>query len=203
MSLYTRTLGEGPDLVMIHGWGLHGGIFDGIATALSRAWRVTLIDLPGHGRSHGTPLDPDLPRLAAQVARAAPAGAVWLGWSLGGLVAMQHAIDRPEDPSALILVATTPRFVADGSWPGIALETLQTFTRGLKDDYLSTLRRFLALQVQGCADHTELLRRLRQQMLRYPPPSAETLEAGLTLLAGTDLRPRLARIAHADVFNLW
>lgn len=196
MSLHTRTLGEGPDLVMIHGWSLHSGVFDSVVPALSRTWRVTLVDLPGHGQSRDLPLETDLSRVAARIAAAVPSRAVWLGWSLGGLAAMQHAIDRPDAPRGLILVATTPRFPAQGPWPGIDPATLQAFARGLENDYLATLRRFLALQVQGCADHAQVLRRLREQMLRYPAPSSETLAAGLTLLRDTDLRPRLGRIAR-------
>jgi len=196
MNLYTRTLGQGPDLVLIHGWGLHSGIFDTVTDALSRTWRVTLVDLPGHGRSQDVALEPDLPRLAAQIAHAVPARAVWLGWSLGGLAAMQHAIDRPQDPRGLILVASTPRFIEDAGWAGISPETLRAFGLGLQGDFLGTLRRFLALQVQGCDGHTDLLRRLKQQMLRRPPPRPEALAAGLTLLRETDLRPRLGRIAR-------
>ncbi|MDX2457915.1 MAG: alpha/beta fold hydrolase, partial [Gammaproteobacteria bacterium] len=51
MSLYTETAGKGPDLVLIHGWGLHSGIWDGFALLLETSFRVTRVDLPGHGRS--------------------------------------------------------------------------------------------------------------------------------------------------------
>lgn len=196
MNLFARTLGAGRDVVLVHGWGLHSGVFDDVAAALSRTWRVTLIDLPGHGQSRGAPFSTDLSRLAKAIARAAPPHACWLGWSLGGLVAMQHALDRPQDPCALILMASSPRFVKDEAWPGVDPRTLEAFADGVKADYRKTLRRFLALQVQGCENHGELLHRLKQQLLRYPPPSPETLEAGLSVLRDTDLRRQLPRIAR-------
>ena len=51
MKLYTETLGAGPDLVLLHGWGLHAGVWESTAAELAKSWRVTLVDLPGHGRS--------------------------------------------------------------------------------------------------------------------------------------------------------
>ena len=44
MSLYTQTSGEGPDLVLIHGWGLHAGIWDTVVPLLEPCFRVTRID---------------------------------------------------------------------------------------------------------------------------------------------------------------
>ncbi|MGB5339321.1 MAG: alpha/beta fold hydrolase, partial [Gammaproteobacteria bacterium] len=51
MNLYTHTSGAGPDLLLVHGWGLHSGIWDGLAPLLEPHYRVTRMDLPGHGRS--------------------------------------------------------------------------------------------------------------------------------------------------------
>ncbi|RBH48944.1 pimeloyl-[acyl-carrier protein] methyl ester esterase, partial [Pseudomonas sp. MWU13-2860] len=35
MSLFVETLGQGPDVVMLHGWGLHGGVFSRVAERLA------------------------------------------------------------------------------------------------------------------------------------------------------------------------
>ena len=43
--------GDGPDLVLIHGWAMHGGIFAPLLDALAARFRVHLVDLPGHGCS--------------------------------------------------------------------------------------------------------------------------------------------------------
>ena len=51
MSLHVETLGRGPDLVMLHGWALHSGIWAGMREPLSRHFRLHLLDLPGHGQS--------------------------------------------------------------------------------------------------------------------------------------------------------
>jgi len=191
MKLCTHTQGEGRDVVLLHGWGLHSGIFDDLAAALARSHRVTRVDLPGHGCSRGADFPTDPARLADDIAAAVPAHAHWLGWSLGGLAALQHAADHPGAPRSLILVAATPRFVADSDWPGMDAQTLAAFADGLRGDYMGTLRRFLALQVHGVANRTALLRRLTDQLLRCPTPSPAALAAGLAVLSTTDLRTRL------------
>src|SRR5690606_41998086 len=82
--MHIETLGDGPDLVLIHGWALHGGVFGPLAERLSTRYRLHLVDLPGHGHSR----DSDVPLQPAMVASAVAARtppAAWLGWSLGGL----------------------------------------------------------------------------------------------------------------------
>ena len=49
--MHIETLGHGPDLVLIHGWALHGGVFAPLAERLASRFRLHLVDLPGHGYS--------------------------------------------------------------------------------------------------------------------------------------------------------
>lgn len=198
MSLHLVTAGSGPDLVLLHGWGLNSGVFDGLAAVLAPAFRVTRVDLPGHGLSPAvTPATAGA--WAAAVAAAVPRPALWLGWSLGGLLALQAALDHPAAISGLVLLTASPRCLSAAAWPGMTAATLAAFAAGLTGDYQGTLRRFLALQVQGCEDQGVLLRRLREQLLRRAP-RPEALTAGLAILRDTDLRVRLASLAMP---SLW
>ena len=43
--------GNGPALVMLHGWAMHGGIFAPLAARLEENFTLHIVDLPGHGRS--------------------------------------------------------------------------------------------------------------------------------------------------------
>jgi pimeloyl-[acyl-carrier protein] methyl ester esterase len=193
--LATHVSGSGPDLVLVHGWGMHAGVWDGVVPALSRAHRVTRIDLPGHGASPGD-TDFDLPRLRGWLAEAVPAPAVWVGWSLGGLVALDLALHRPDRVRGLVLVAAPTRFLQAPDWPdAVAPEVLDQFAAGLVDDYRGTMLRFLALQTRGAADGREALRRLRDSWAAAPAPRPRALRSGLALLRDTDLRAALPRIA--------
>ncbi|HUO80396.1 MAG TPA: alpha/beta fold hydrolase, partial [Steroidobacteraceae bacterium] len=73
MSLYRETLGHGPDVALLHGWGLHGGVFGALAAALATRFRVHALDLPGHGRSPWAKGAADLEGMARLVAEHLPA----------------------------------------------------------------------------------------------------------------------------------
>lgn len=192
MSLYIQQFGAGPDIVLLHGWGLHGDVFKALAWQLVNDYRVTLIDLPGHGRSPTSSHPQDLAAFARQVAAAAPATAAWLGWSLGGMIATQVALDTPEQVEKLILVTSSPRFVTAEDWPyAMDPATLAGFARALHEDYRETLDRFLALQAAPGAAGRDTLRQLRETLLRFPPPGSRALDDGLAILRSADLRARL------------
>ena len=84
MKLYTQTSGNGPDLVLIHGWGLHGGIWGRFVPLLEAHFCVTCVDLPGHGRSDWQG-EETLDAMTDAVLAVAPAPAAgwagrWVGW---------------------------------------------------------------------------------------------------------------------------
>ncbi len=201
MTLFSQTQGSGPDIVLLHGWGLHSGIWEDVAADLAVHNRVTCIDLPGHGRSAAVVLADELSVTAEQLAAAPPAPAIWIGWSLGGLIALQVALSAPQAVKGVVVVAASPRFVRDADWPN-AIEdaVLQQFARSLDEDFEATLGRFLALQVRGSADAGATLRTLRARVLEQAAPQAAALRSGLKLLRESDLRTRLKDIVCPTQF---
>ncbi len=197
MKLFSQTAGQqqGPDLVLLHGWGLHSGVWDETAAQLAQRFRVTLIDLPGHGRSPA-PVGPyALPALAQALAEAAPAQAVWIGWSLGALAAMQVAALHPARVSSLVLVTATPRFTQAADWlHAVAPQVLDEFHAALAADHRATLRRFLALQLRGSEGARTTQQRLETVLFRHGVPDVAALGAGLALLRDSDLRRDLDAI---------
>jgi pimeloyl-[acyl-carrier protein] methyl ester esterase len=196
MRLHVEIRGEGPDLVLLHGWALHGGIWGPWLDDLEQHARLHLIDLPGHGRSDWSAGVRDLDGLARAVFPHVPADAALLGWSLGGLVALELARRHPGHVRALVLVATTPKFLAGPDWAhGMQPEVLGTFTRGLAHDYRATVQNFLALQTRGDERARETLRLLRNKLASHGDPDPRALGAGLEILRNADLRDVLPRIA--------
>lgn len=194
-SLYKKEIGSGRDLVMLHGWGLHSGLFEDIAETLSPDFCCHLIDLPGFGRSEDLTGDYALEAVADTIANNIPDNSIVLGWSMGGLVAQQIAISHPEKVAELVLVASSPCMVADEGWPhGIKPDVLKEFAEQLANDYEQTLMRFLALQSQGSDSAKKDIRLLRERVFAHGVPQKRALHAGLSILQTTDLRTEFGEL---------
>jgi len=195
-DIYTQVSGSGPALVLLHGWGMNATVWQDVAAQLAQRWTVTLMDLPGHGRSpmlEGAPYS--LSALATALAAEAPPRAVWVGWSLGGMVAQQLAIEQPQRVAALSLVASTPQFAQSDDWPhGMETHVLAAFAQMLEEDYRTTLQRFLAIQVQGGREAVASLRLLRERLFAHGEPDVAALRGGLALLKASNLRSSVERI---------
>ncbi len=190
-QLYWQTFGQGDrHLVLLHGWGLNASVWHGISDRLGSHFCLHLVDMPGYGRSQGFPAM-SLDEMVASLLPQAPDKAIWLGWSLGGLVASRLALQHPDRVEALITVASSPRFSVAEGWPGIHPETLSGFQHQLSEDFQRTVERFLALQTLGTESARQDARALKSVVLDHPMPSVAVLNAGLEILRDVDLRTEL------------
>ncbi len=197
--MHIDVIGQGPALVFLHGWALHGGVFAPLVERLAPHYQVHLVDLPGHGFSREDSTLLALPYVVAEIAAAIPP-AVWIGWSLGGLFALHAAATQPQ-VRGLAMIAATPRFVKGNDWPdAVEREIFLQFGQDLSRDYRGTLERFLALDTLGSAHARAELRSLRETLTARGEPAAEALQQGLSLLERTDLRRALQQLARP---SLW
>jgi pimeloyl-[acyl-carrier protein] methyl ester esterase len=182
-------------LVLLHGWGMNAAVWAPLIPALRAFCQPILLELPGHG-TQPYQGEQSLSEWAVAVLKQAPEQAWWLGWSLGGEVALKAALDQPERVSGLLLTASSPCFVRQDNWPeAMPRGTLAGFAESLAKDYQGTLGRFLALQVRGSDAGRTLLRQLKQGLAQRPEADPAALAVGLTLLRETDLRAALAQLA--------
>ncbi|MDQ0009490.1 pimeloyl-[acyl-carrier protein] methyl ester esterase [Luteibacter jiangsuensis] len=194
-GLHIETHGTGPvPLVMIHGWAMHGGIFAPLVEALAARCTMYVVDLPGHGYSRDSDI-PLEPLACARAIAAATPPATWLGWSMGGLVALAAALDVPGAVHAVVPMCSTPCFVRGEDWPyGNDVAMVHRLAADLEDDYMATVERFIALEAMGSADPRSEARRLKEEAFARGEPDPRVLLEGLRLLEATDLRPSLARL---------
>jgi len=194
MALHVERLGRGPDLVLLHGWGLHGGVWRSLAPRLEPRFRLHLVDLPGHGHSRDLAFG-DLDALADAVASVVPESALVCGWSLGGLVAIRLATRHPRLAARLALVSATPCFAQRPDWPhAMARDTLEQFAAGLHAEPAKTIRTFVNLNALGGPHARESVRALAAMLAERGTPSEESLQAALALLHDADLREEVPRI---------
>jgi pimeloyl-ACP methyl ester carboxylesterase len=122
----TLTMGQGPDMLLLHGLGATKASFFETAAALSRSYRVHAIDLPGFGSS-------SKPATAAYDARFFASNvtgvmdalgierAHMVGNSLGGRVAIEVGLREPERVAGLALLCPAVAFVKRGYSPIVRL----------------------------------------------------------------------------------
>ncbi len=89
--MHIDVTGRGPDLVLIHGWALQGGVFAPLVQRLADQFTLHLVDLPGHGHSRDDTTPLRLPFVVSAIAAATPrrCGAA------GRWVACSHCMRRP------------------------------------------------------------------------------------------------------------
>ncbi|GAA0204568.1 pimeloyl-ACP methyl ester esterase BioH [Kangiella japonica] len=192
---YIESIGQGPDLVLLHGWGLHSGIWELMTEQLSKSYRLHLIDLPGFGRSPLPGGDYTVELLSEQILKVAPEKAHYLGWSMGGLVTTNIAINHPDRVESLITVSSSPRFVQADDWQhAMKPNIMDSFCRFLEEDYQGTIIRFLAIQAIGSETQKEDIRRLRDTVFIHGMPASRALREGLSLLNDVDFRSQLKDI---------
>jgi 2-succinyl-6-hydroxy-2,4-cyclohexadiene-1-carboxylate synthase len=113
LALHAEIAGEGPPVVILHGFTGSARGMAGVAAGLEDTFRTIRIDLVGHGRSDA-PRDPSvytMPRCTAQLTRALDAlglGRAHLaGYSMGGRVALSLCAAHPERVISALLVGAS------------------------------------------------------------------------------------------------
>jgi 2-succinyl-6-hydroxy-2,4-cyclohexadiene-1-carboxylate synthase len=103
-GLSVERLGTGRRLVLIHGFSQTGRSWAGLTADLAGDHEVVLVDTPGHGGSADLALD--LPGGAEALVAAAGPG-TYVGYSMGGRLALHAALDHPGAVERLVLLGAT------------------------------------------------------------------------------------------------
>lgn len=140
---YDRT-GSGPPVLLVHGWTANRTYWKRQVQALRDRCTVIAADLRGHGESSHPPKGYTIGALVAdleQLVRAlrVPKIAV-VGWSMGGMVAIELARRLGERVSALGLVSTSAGGFLDAKKPAIDPEGIAKTRAGLAEDPRAFLR---------------------------------------------------------------
>jgi pimeloyl-ACP methyl ester carboxylesterase len=112
MSLHYEATGDGPPLVFVHGLGSSARDWEKQLPAFRDRYRVVTFDVRGHGRSDKPPGPYGIPQFARDTAAliehlgCAPAHVA--GVSMGGMIALQLAADRPDLVRSLAVINSTP-----------------------------------------------------------------------------------------------
>jgi len=121
VRLHVRAEGDGEPLLLIHGFTGSGQSWgEDLMAGLARAHRVVAVDLLGHGESDISS-DPERYRVEEMLADLSQVldalsieEARWLGYSMGGRIALAGAVRTPSRISSLILESASPGLAEEG-----------------------------------------------------------------------------------------
>jgi len=189
-----------PKLTLIHGWGAQNAVWqDWAKDYLADYYQLHLIELPGFGRS-ACVNNQDSDQLLAQnwineIVAAMPENTHLLGWSLGGLLAQQIAIQHSEKVASLICLASTPRFTQNDDWKwAVSPKLMADFMHSVQADSTATLKSFWTLQMQGSDLPRVQIRQFVKRMQDYQIPKLSGLTQGLRLLKYFDFRDQASEL---------
>lgn len=153
MSIFKQTVGQGQDLVILHGWGCNHWHMSPLVERLANHYRVTAIDLPGRGQSSWDDSIDTIHDIADTLLPHLPKNAIYIGWSFGGLVSMSIASRHPSRVARFIGIGTAPKFVAEDNWPGVPQPGfIESFADIEKDGFITFFTGIYANEFMECSE---------------------------------------------------
>lgn len=197
-------------LVLLHGWGLNSAVWQPLIESLpddfTQFFNIVTLDLPGFGVNVSVEIHPySLANICQSITNTITKPAIYVGWSLGGLVATEMALRFPEKVLALITVASTPRFIEEKVqveeniqviWPGIKANVLAAFHQQLQVNIEKTIDGFLKIQAMGSPHIRQDIKKISQLVFQQKMASQATLDQSLTLLESSDYRHTLQNVTQ-------
>jgi pimeloyl-ACP methyl ester carboxylesterase len=187
------SVGQGPDLVLLHSLLIDRSAFDRVVPELARGRRVHLVALPGFDGS--TPTGPRVEDYADRIADALRrlglgAGSAVLGNGFGGFVAVALAARHGLLFDKLLLVDTAARF------PAAARSAFAVMAEKVAGGGMGAVAEIAARRIfhdAYLAAHPEAVAERRAVLMRFDP---DAFIAACRALEQVDLKDQLARIAN-------
>lgn len=204
----TPTSHKKTSLVLLHGWGLNSAVWqpfiDSLPDSFFNDFNIITIDLPGFGNNVHKKINPySITNICQSIVGSITEQAVYIGWSLGGLIATEMALSYPEKVLALVTIASSPYFLEEKSqkieesqliWPGIKAKVLEGFHHQLQVDIQKTIGNFLKIQAMGSSAIRQDINKISELVFQYTMANKTTLEQSLKLLESSDYRKQLNSI---------
>jgi pimeloyl-ACP methyl ester esterase len=198
--LWYEDRGEGPTLVLLHGWCMSSVVWRFQMETLGRTFRLITPDLRGHGQSETAPDGYDFARFSADVhelfRRLDLKHALLAGWSLGAQVALLACARLRERLSGLALISGTPRFTTTDDFPhGLNVIEIAGMGVRVRRNPVKALEGFMAdMFTNGERDGHDLDERIRLLFASNPLPDKHVAVQSLKALAEADMRGLLPAI---------
>lgn len=187
-------------LILLHGWGCASNTWQSLIPALQNITNVIALDLPGFGASEDVP-EFTLEAVIDLIAEHLPEKCVLIGWSLGGMLAVQLAKRYPQNISRVITLAANVKFVASREYEtAMPVAVNHQFNKSFAENELATLKLFCGLLAQGDTNERSLLKQMRT--LAQPDKINANWHQALELLSTLDNREAFANLTQEGLHIL-
>lgn len=188
-----------PNLVLIHGWGFNSSIWKFNQEYLTKKYNIIYIDLNGHGQNEYNEQYHSLKKYCDYLSTKIPDDSIILGWSLGGLIALNFAEHYPTKTKRLILCCSNTCFIKSDNWPyGVDQKFWDEFSNNLIIDQAKTIKYFMVLQTLDHKNAKGLSKQLINIHKTSNQASSEGLAWGLSILK-QDFREALNHIDNSKI----
>jgi len=204
ISMNYEINGKGANLVLIHGAGDNLNMWYHQVPVFSKNYRVITYDVRGSGKTESPSTECSMSLLAEDVYELMKAigveDAYFLGYSMGGRIALELAINHPEMVKAFIFanssVGFTARSQADIEWRQSTLElldngdikkvaemmTTRSFSPGFQSKNPSEFEKYMKVKLQNKPDG--LARLMRSLGAATGPPDLSKVKCPVLLIVG-------------------
>lgn len=182
-KLYISIIGKGKiHLILFHGWGISSYIWNNVIIKLKKICTIYVIDLPGYGKNFNKKIM-TFEEISNYILTIIPKKAVWMGWSIGGLLAFHIGHNFPNYTNAIITICSSPCFIQKKLWPGISLKTLKNIKNEIINNFSNFYKNFNIYQRQS-----------KKKFLKEQKPRKESIEQGYIWLTTIDQRKNITNI---------
>jgi pimeloyl-[acyl-carrier protein] methyl ester esterase len=142
--------GQGPALLFIHGWAMHGGVWDGMCDEFSAGFQTIAVDLRGHGKAREMAgpytYDACARDIIDLMEHLAIKRIAAVGWSMGVSILLKVCQMRPDLCERLVFMSGNPSLISRDGYPcGIPEITVRRLAKQVERRYPEGLRNFYDL----------------------------------------------------------
>ncbi|CAL4325131.1 Pimeloyl-[acyl-carrier protein] methyl ester esterase [Buchnera aphidicola (Thelaxes suberi)] len=194
-KLYVKKIGTGRvNLILIHGWGYNSNIWFKINQILNKNFLIHLVDLPGYGNNNNIQ-SANIYDTIDILYYNLPTNAIWVGWSIGGLIISKLAIIYPNCIAGIINITSSPCFIKKPQWPGITIKKLNDLYQNMQKNYFNSINNFLKLQIKDNLYLKKYEKKtLNKIIYKHFPPSYITIKNNMKIIQETDIREDINKI---------
>lgn len=186
-------------VILVAGWAHRKGDLDGLASAVSRSREAVVASCADllsmaerAGASGGPPLISPYARALASLAGGVDGPCAVVGWSMGGIVALEAVSSGALRVDRMVLIGATARYCAADGYPhGVPAAHLRALRIGLRKNPRRTLRAFFH---DVASPEVPAEGKINERVEAAMALGASALAHGLGYLQETELRDRLPKI---------